>query len=633
MVQCAPNNVGVTSFHYFADAGPIDDYILWPIISSDPTDPDLLNPSDYFHGSNTSIDDANLLYSQAKQDLVYIVASGPFTMVPDTFVKSTIVVAVGENDADFYAQIAPAVEMYNFKFVGPSAPPAPKLSYVAGDQEVTLYWEANSESTPDPFTGAIDFEGYRIYRSEDQGQTWGQEVNDAQGNLIGYVPLVQFDLDNDVSGTDPRNSFTYLGANTGIVHTYTDNTVNNGIPYSYTIIAYDQGDSLIYSLESARGTSTADKNFITVTPKPKSLGYLEPIVEYEHVSGYGKGTLEISIVDPQTTTNDLYTITFSDSPATTFNLINKTINDTLITDYPINTDDMPVTDGFQVRVNGDEVFGGISAYLDEYNRDVSDEDHPDTTGSWYVIKGSHLTSAGTFDTKTSDYEIRFTSQGSNIGTALGLTVQIREHVPFEVWNTTTNQQITCVVADDGDSLFEEGEEISILNTPYQNLNIGDVFNVDLLKVAHYKIKIMNAPQDSLKQIPMEGQIVRIITKRAHVPSDLYQFNITPYQFKVVTKDNLKEIRVVPNPYIVGAKWEEVQNAHEIHFMFLPPQCEINIYSISGEKIKTLKNDSYFGDVTWNLTNESNQAVAFGVYVYVVTTPQGEKHISKFAIIR
>ncbi|MFC2088602.1 hypothetical protein ACFLSX_03295 [Calditrichota bacterium] len=627
-----PHNIGVNSFHYFQDAGPVEDQILWPIISSDPTDPDLETPSTYFHGSNTSIDDANLLYSQAKQDLVYIVASGPFTMEPDSVVKSTIVVAVGENDADFYAQIDQAVNMFDFKFIGPSAPPAPKLSFVADDQQVTLYWEASAETKADPFTGDLDFEGYRIYRSEDQGQTWGKEIIDAQGNLIGYVPLVQFDLDNDISGVDQRNPFTYLGDNTGLQHTFTDNTVNNGITYSYTIIAYDRGDSLIYSLESARGTSTADKNFITVTPKPRSIGYVDPSVDYEHINGYGKGSLDITVIDPNATTNDIYIITFIDSPATAFNVINNTTNETKITGYPINSDDMPVTDGFQVRVNGDTEFGSVKFIRDEFDRDVSDDSHLDTTRSWYVSEGAHLSAAGSFETRTSDYEIRFSAQGSNIGIKLGPSIEVKQYVPFEVWNITTNQQITAIVTDDGNGIYNEGEEIAILNMPYPNLNIGETFSVNLLQAAHYKIRIMNAPDDSLTQ-PSEGQKVKIITKRAHVPSDTYQFNINPFYYRAVIEDELKNIRVVPNPYIVGAKWEELQNIHQIHFMFLPPVCDINIYSISGEKIKTLKHTNYTGDEIWNMTNESNQAVAFGVYVYVVSTPQGGKHIGKFAIIR
>ena len=97
--------------------------------------------------------------------------------------------------------------------------------------------------------------------------------------------------------------------------------------------------------------------------------------------------------------------------------------------------------------------------------------------------------------------------------------------------------------------------------------------------------------------------------------------------------NLSEIRVVPNPYIVGVEWEELQNVHQIRFMFLPPICTINIYTVNGDKVRTLTHDDYSGDESWNVTNDSNQAVAFGVYVYVVTTPEGDKHVGKLAIIR
>ena len=68
-------------------------------------------------------------------------------------------------------------------------------------------------------------------------------------------------------------------------------------------------------------------------------------------------------------------------------------------------------------------------------------------------------------------------------------------------------------------------------------------------------------------------------------------------------------------------------------MFLPPVCTINIYTLSGEKICTLSHGDYTGDAVWNVLNESNQAPAFGLYVYVVTTPQGDKHIGKFALIK
>jgi hypothetical protein len=96
--------------------------------------------------------------------------------------------------------------------------------------------------------------------------------------------------------------------------------------------------------------------------------------------------------------------------------------------------------------------------------------------------------------------------------------------------------------------------------------------------------------------------------------------------------DLSEIRVVPNPYIVGAKWEELQNVHRIMFMFLPDVCTIDIYTISGERVAFLEHNGG-GQHPWNLNNQSNQAVAFGVYVYIVKTPQGDKYTGKFAVIR
>ena len=97
----------------------------------------------------------------------------------------------------------------------------------------------------------------------------------------------------------------------------------------------------------------------------------------------------------------------------------------------------------------------------------------------------------------------------------------------------------------------------------------------------------------------------------------------------------------PNPYIVAAEWEEIQNVHQVYFMFLPPVCTINIYNLSGEKVNTIRheyygvdqNDEESGSELFNLVNHSNQALAFGIYVYVVTTPDNKKHIGKFAIIR
>ena len=630
-----PRDIGVTSFHYYQDAGPTDDRQLWPIIASKPGDADIAAFADrYFHGSNVHIDDCELLYAEAKQDLAFIVASGPFSMEPGEVVKSTIVVVVGQDDADFYRQVDQAVDMFEFKFVGPSAPPAPAITAVPGDGQVTLYWGAEAESSEDPFTGVADFEGYRIYRSQDNGQTWGKELIDAQENLVGYVPVAQFDLDNGISGPDPSNPFTYLGDDTGVRHTFTDETVKNGIRYSYTIVAYDRGDTLIYSLESARGTSTADKNFVSVTPSPDYLGKIPAQVdEFNHSAGNGKGEITISVVDDRALKEQSYQIHFNNSPATSFEILDVSTAETLATNLPLNYQDNPVIDGYQVYIESEQKIGGIKTVTDGYGKTVTNG-APDSSRSWTVSVSEFPQSDPSV--RTFDYEIRFTEGGAitySWGQASSSTAAFP--VPFEVWDVSSEQaqQIVFQVRDNNNNQqWDEGENIFIIRSLYSTPNIGDPIPAVFPDDFAYQVIISNAAGDVSGNPPATGDLVRIISYRSYQEDDVYTFSFRQKGFDP-TAMQLSEIRAVPNPYIVGAEWEELQNVHQLRFMFLPPVCTINIYALSGEKVVTINHDTYTGDAVWNLTNESNQAVAFGVYVYVVSTPDGQKHIGKLAIIR
>jgi hypothetical protein len=50
-------------------------------------------------------------------------------------------------------------------------------------------------------------------------------------------------------------------------------------------------------------------------------------------------------------------------------------------------------------------------------------------------------------------------------------------------------------------------------------------------------------------------------------------------------------------------------------------------------VKRIEHSNNTGDEDWNLTNESSVEVAYGLYVYMVKTPNGEKSVGKFAIIK
>ena len=77
----------------------------------------------------------------------------------------------------------------------------------------------------------------------------------------------------------------------------------------------------------------------------------------------------------------------------------------------------------------------------------------------------------------------------------------------------------------------------------------------------------------------------------------------------------------------------MQNVRHIRFMYLPPECTISVYTVAGTKVKTLSHASETGSTSWNLVSDWGQALAFGVYVYIVEDPQGNRHVGKFALIK
>ena len=126
-------------------------------------------------------------------------------------------------------------------------------------------------------------------------------------------------------------------------------------------------------------------------------------------------------------------------------------------------------------------------------------------------------------------------------------------------------------------------------------------------------------------------------------------NITDLQRAYLTRppaDKLSDIRVVPNPFNIGA--EDLQwpgEEHKIMFLDLPGYCTIKIYTESGDLIKTLHHTTGSGDEAWGLletehmTSETEQRVVSGIYIALIEennedgTPTGNTHFVKFVIVR
>jgi len=106
------------------------------------------------------------------------------------------------------------------------------------------------------------------------------------------------------------------------------------------------------------------------------------------------------------------------------------------------------------------------------------------------------------------------------------------------------------------------------------------------------------------------------------------------------RDNVNDVKVVPNPYIISALWERKrlgdpllgEPIRDLAFINLPAQCTIKIFTIDGDLVKILYHDNGSGTEFWDTRSEANQIAATGMYFFHVSSEVGEK-IGKFAIVR
>ena len=124
-------------------------------------------------------------------------------------------------------------------------------------------------------------------------------------------------------------------------------------------------------------------------------------------------------------------------------------------------------------------------------------------------------------------------------------------------------------------------------------------------------------------------------------------------FPLTDADSLvnKPLNVIayPNPYradgnyradgFEGRGQEELtdERVRAVHFINLPPKCDIKIYSLDGDLIRQIIHDTPPGSPTamhdsWDLISRNLLPVVSGIYYYAVEAPGGETQIGKIVLI-
>ncbi len=179
----------------------------------------------------------------------------------------------------------------DYRFAQP--PLMPTLTTRPADGKVYLSWDDRSDKyTRDAFAkNANDFEGYKIYRSTDPYISDPMLISDGFGNPQMRKPIYQCDIIDEIEGFADFGEINgieyYLGDESGITHSFIDNTVVNGKTYYYVLVAYDYGlpeigngippseNSIVLELDENENIRRIGPNVAVVKPHQMAAGVPE----------------------------------------------------------------------------------------------------------------------------------------------------------------------------------------------------------------------------------------------------------------------------------------------------------------------------------------------------------------------
>ncbi len=629
-------------------------------------------------------------------DITWVIASGPMDVAPGEQVTFTFADFMGINEQDLIRNAKLFQSLYNNNCATPRPPEPPMVRAVAEEGRVTLFWDDRSESSIDPVTGTNMFQGYRVYRSLDRGNSWGQVITDLNGDPTDvYQPLAIYDLIDNISGayamTDPLIYYN-LGSESGLKYSYIDENVVNGYEYWYAVTAYDGPDTWagapVDPLENSKAKNAfiEGDNTVAVIPMSRPAGYDAGTFTITHTAGESDATLTAIAADP-------FAYEFLGDSLAPADFISKgheyevIIDSTMIGDSVVTYWTMTDLTSGTVVVNQESditsgslrhvvdgfipLFENASWTVETYDSTAIIED-TDTSTSIYLSGINPSSTDGTWagfienlpvdspagrpetERLQRDLEFRFTSTGS-IGLYFNATLTQTDTIllPFELWSAEENHQINCAVYMVAGTkpiyTLAEGSTNSyafIKNVYFMPIyedyttNITYFTSFDYAADAH-KLGWMMQFNKDLTQFEA-GNIFRVFFPNPLRPGvDVYRITTTAENYAVESGD-LEQILVVPNPYKVTSAYEHIAFIRELQFTRLPENCLIRIYNTAGELVQILKHDKdspgYRGPSieAWDLRTYNNQEVAFGVYVFHVVAgglKNGQEYIGKFAVIK
>ncbi|MCB2211660.1 hypothetical protein KQI52_06060 [bacterium] len=315
-----------------------------------------------------------------------------------------------------------------------------------------------------------------------------------------------------------------------------------------------------------------------------------------------------------------------------------------------------------------ELIDGISVL--PFNRfvDYAEMETVELDTAWYVTSGgtNYHSNIDFYRDKNGlmlsmklpySFEVRFSDE--IVDTSISTLGSFKEiPVNFQVWNLTLDEPSDFVYLPDtvrvatgqGDSVdvrhdfwvlpkltFEEEPSRIILGLGHYFLINNESIDTT---VVGFDTTIVLGDMPILE--PSAGDRQGYIAPVPFSPDDTYRFTVHDGQLdRGLEKEQLGQIAVVPNPYVVAAEWEPRVNftsgrgPRKIDFIHLPKECTIRIYTMSGYLVDTIYHNEPMenGAESWNMVSKDGMDIAYGIYLYHVDAPGVGEHIGKFAVIK
>ena len=562
-------------------------------------------------------------------DQYYIQCTRGINLTAGKTVRVVYAIVAGQDEEEFRSNADLAQQLYDNNFVGPQPPTTPVLGARAADEKVYLFWSDTSEVGVDPLSGINDFVGYKLYRSSDQGKTWGTPVYNTGNDCLDqdWSTIAQYSV--NAPGQPIQRSFI-------------DDNLYNGVEYWYCLAAYDVGDTAVGvdALQSGFGLAGEATNVIAVTPRNDPAGSYEAagtvLHEYFGNDLPSDGDVVPIVFDPTAMTGDEYEVVFEDRTDDTYwHLLNATTGDTVLADQTLSDVDpglFEIAEGLRVVLrNGDRVPRSMGQTI------FNGTDTTLAVGSFYgptvVSLTGDTTNVWTESPYRATYEIRVTGDSTFAPSVFAYWGDPETYwIPFEVWNTTTDQRVSLALYD---FLDEEGGEFGVWNS-YDLISIVDwPYNPagDLTADAfpYYYGWFFGFDDDVYN--PSVGEVLTVEGAPLNGPDDVFSFKVDGINASAAAAE-LSNVRVVPDPYFVhyDGMVETDPGESVLEFQGVPGNCTIRIYTIAGDLVQTIEHTSGTGTARWDLLSSNNQQVASGIYLYHVESPYGE-HLGRFAVIK